>query len=97
MPRMLDKERRKVVSRLGTCRHNFQIQEMYEVPVHRQPHQPAEVRIDRPEVYTCEWLRTLGSLPPPLARASGGFVLAPTDCDNCACYEAVKIAIPGLK
>ena len=85
------------MARLGTCRHCWQIQVMYRVPLHRQPHEPAETRIDQPEEYTCQWLDTAGVLPPPVQRMAGGFLLRPSDCDECPRYEVVSVAIPGAR
>lgn len=78
------------MSRLGTCRHAFQTQEAYVMA-------EQTVRIDQPEDYTCQWLDTAGLLPPPINRMHGGFSIRESDCDACPRYEAVPIAIPGVK
>lgn len=85
------------MSRLGTCKHCYQIQEAYIVPLHRQPHEPKETRIDLPEEYTCQWLDGAGALPPPIKRANGGFDLRESDCDACERYEAAAVSIPGIR
>lgn len=83
------------MSRKGTCRHCWQIQEMFRVPLHRQPHEPEETKINQPDEYICNWADTLGALPPPLGRAAGGFMLRDEDCNACPHYEPVSVSIPG--
>lgn len=84
------------MSRLGTCRHCWQIQEMYIVPLHPQPHEAAETKIDQPEAYECGWEPAEG-MPPPLRRKAGGLFLKDDDCDKCSFYEPVRVTIPGLR
>ncbi len=79
------------MSRLGTCKHTHQIQEMWLIPMHRQPHEPTEQHVTLPDEYTCQWLDTAGDLPPPIRRMHGGFTLKPTDCDNCSRYESASV------
>lgn len=75
------------MSRLGTCKYSFEIQEMYRIPVSDQPHDRSERVVD-PQQYTCQWLDTAGPLPPPVKRMQGGFCLRDTDCDECPRYQA---------
>lgn len=77
------------MSRFGTCRYAHQIQEVWLIPVHHQPHEPAETHIAMPEgEYTCQWLDTAGDLPPPVRRIHGGLGIRPTDCDECPAFDA---------
>lgn len=81
------------MSKLGTCRWGYQIQEMwrtrggldYSHP-HTPPHKTHEVL---PEAYTCQWLdqHDHERLPPPIKRRNGGFDIRDTDCDACTHYE----------
>lgn len=75
------------MSKLGTCRHSHQIQEMWRIAMRRQPHEPAEEHVLLPEEYTCQWLDTAGDLPPPIKRRHGGFDLRAGDCDECARFQ----------
>jgi len=73
------------MSRLGTCRHAYQIQDMWRVPLSHHPHEAAEQHRALPEgKYTCQWLDTAGDLPPPIRRMHGGFALRERNCDGCA-------------
>ena len=51
-------------ARFGTCRHTFQIQEMYG---------PEGRVMDTTDELRCQYLDSVGPLPPPVARANGGF------------------------
>lgn len=86
------------MSRRGTCKHAYQIQEMWQMPARPQPHEPAETHITLPDEYACQWLDAAAPLPPPIARQNGGFIVNRTDCDDCQCYEVVQVTvIPGAK
>lgn len=80
------------MSRLGTCKHSHQIQEMWLIPLspdYSHPHTGSNAEhVTAPEEYTCQWLDGAGDLPPPIKRQHGGFSLRPTDCDNCTRFEA---------
>lgn len=92
------------MSRIGTCRWCYQIQEMWRI-VHdgldySHPHTPSrrETHVVLPEgEYTCQWLDCAGPLPPPVARRHGGLDVRAGDCDACDRYEPVSIKIPGVK
>lgn len=78
------------MTKLGTCKHAHQITEMWLIPVNPQPHEKKEEHVTLPEgYYTCQWLDTLGSLPPPVKRQNGALELRENDCDQCPLYEAV--------
>lgn len=78
---------------IGTCRHAQQVQEMWRIPLHAQPHERAE-RIEWPEVYTCGW-RPEGGLPPPIARWASGDLRA-GDCACCPHYEAAGLLLERI-
>jgi hypothetical protein len=72
------------MSRLGTCKHAWNIQEMWRV----DPATGREQRVvDASDEFTCQYLDTLSALPPPIARRNGGFDLEKDDCDRCPLYE----------
>jgi len=81
---MVQLEKETEMSRLGTCKHCFHIQVMFEVG--GQPHD-RESRVDLPEEYTCQWLETFKPLPPSIQRRHGGFDIRHDDCDLCTQYE----------
>jgi hypothetical protein len=68
------------MNRFGTCRHTFQIQEVYAEDGRQKV-------VDTTEDYTCQYLDSLGKLPPPVARANGSFAIRREDCDRCPRYE----------
>ncbi len=86
------------MSKLGTCKWAFQVQELWREPGgldYSHPHTPRAKpdHIIMPEnYYTCQWLDACGPLPPPLKRRHGGLHINPTDCDHCPRYEAVSIS-----
>lgn len=85
------------MSKLGTCKWAFQIQEMWRTPGgpdYSHPHTPKAKpeHITMPEnAYTCQWLDSRGPLPPSIRRMHGGFSIRQSDCDECPRYEAVAI------
>ena len=81
------------MSRTGTCRHSWQVQEVWRIPMHRQPHEPAETHEVLPEMYTCEWLAQHEPLPPTVKRWSGGFDIRDGDCEACPHYEPAAAAL----
>jgi hypothetical protein len=74
------------VSKLGTCKHTYQIQEMWTIRLNPQPHEVLEEYHPSPERYTCQWLDQFGELPPTIKRRNGGFEVRGTDCDECVHY-----------
>lgn len=72
------------MSRLGTCKHCFQIQEAYVIG--DRPGDKPERVLDAEE-YTCQWLDQFQPLPPAIDRKHGGFDLREGDCDVCTQYE----------
>lgn len=89
------------MSRTGTCRWCYAVQEMWRIdfgPDYSHPHTRAETHVVVPEgEYTCQWLDQATPLPPPVARQHGGFDVRAGDCDACERYEPVSIKIPGVK
>lgn len=79
------------MTKLGTCKWAYQIQEMWRLPLapdYSHPHKPAkDEHIALPERYTCDWLRQHLPLPPPIMRMHGGFMIRDGDCDSCDRYE----------
>lgn len=77
--------------RIGTCQYCYEVQELYEVPLHAQPHEMKPRRVvDRVE-YLCDWIaKAHKPLPPPLGRlAGGGVVIDGDDCERCERYAAI--------
>lgn len=80
------------MSRLGTCRHAYQIQEQWVIdvgPDYSHPHSPKKTERHEvmPEEYTCQWLEQHEPLPPPIKRRHGGIDLREGDCEQCPHYE----------
>jgi|AACY02.9.fsa_nt_gi hypothetical protein len=73
-----------MASRLGTCKHAFQIQEAYVVG--DWPGAKPE-RVDSSDMFLCQFLDTLSALPPPIMRKNGSFELREGDCEACPFYE----------
>lgn len=72
------------MSRMGTCRYAWAVQEKWIIPVQRQPHESVEIRVVCPEDdYLCTWGH--GMLPPPFARHASDIRMG--DCDGCGYYE----------
>lgn len=80
------------MSRFGTCRWAYQIQEMW---AGADPERMTRV-IDTSNEYTCQWLDSVGDLPPPIRRRHGGMEIRPEDCDACSRYEAVSTTMAAL-
>lgn len=50
-------------------------------------------RVTMPEnSYTCQWLDSCGTLPPPIERRHGGMSINLTDCDHCSRHEPASTA-----
>lgn len=79
------------MNRFGTCRWAFQIQEMWSGS---DPGSMSRV-IDTTDEYICQWLDSVGALPPPVRRKHGGLDIRREDCDACSRYEAP--AMPAIK
>lgn len=78
------------MSRAGTCKHCYAIQELWRIPANPQPHEAKETHIVMPEgYYACQWLDQFEKLPPPLQRRNGGISIDEKDCDVCELYEPV--------
>ena len=80
------------MTRNGTCKHTFQVQECYRF----SPEETEGMRldperfrvVDTSDILMCEFLSNrFESLPPPIARQNGGFSIKPGDCDACPHYE----------
>ena len=75
------------MSRLGTCRWAYQIQEMWR----GEDLESLKRVADTTDEYTCQWLDQFGQLPPPIRRQHGGFSVRATDCDACPRYTEPSI------
>lgn len=83
------------MTRLGTCAHTFEVQELFEVKADAQPHERKGRRVLDRVMYLCAWMGGIGPLPPPVSRAIGGGVpLGPGDCDACPLFKPVRLR-PG--
>ena len=87
------------MSKFGTCRHAWQIQEMYSF----SPDQVGEAR-DRPEKFRvvdttdnllCQWVKQFADAPPPYVRRGTPHIRA-EDCDKCSWYEPAGIDLKAL-
>jgi hypothetical protein len=91
------------MSKYGTCKWAYQIQEMWIVPragldySHPHTRSPAPERVTLPDQYTCQWLEQFGPLPSAIARMNGGFRVRASDCDACPHYEPASNWGVGVK
>lgn len=78
------------MSRAGTCKHCYAIQELWRIKIHPQPHEARETHVVMPEgEYTCQWLDRFEKLPPPMQRQNGAMGIRKADCDVCELYDPV--------
>jgi hypothetical protein len=82
--------------KIGTCRHCFQVQDVWEGLVDAGAAFSMKPVVDA-ELYACQWLDQFGPLPPAIDRMNGSFILHGHECDVCPHYAPVQIAIPGVK
>jgi len=74
------------MSRHGTCRWAYQIQEMW-----RGTSADTMRRvIDTSDHYTCQWLDQFAPLPPPIRRQAGGFSIQPQRAAWLAGWASVR-------
>lgn len=74
----------------GTCKHAWNIQEMYRY----DPNTGRSNRVvDTSDEFTCQYLDILPALPPPIKRRNGGFDIAKGDCDKCPLYEPPSVKV----
>lgn len=71
------------------CRYLRHPSEAYRVPMHHQPHEPAQSRMDETTIDLCTWGTGMNA-PPAVARMiGGGVVLNDRDCDVCPCFAPI--------